>query len=630
MAKPPRKVASTLQRDLNPSGEATQPVVQEPGSFTDVIRRMEKTAQARSEQESQELTERIEATLMRSLDIQASNNKAAKRQNLKDLKSMRDELKVSKGMGDNQKEYELLFDKLIKQSVETSGIATKVVTDLQSNVLGKIPTLAGLIGLAGSSNPMIGMGLKLLSSAGRNLAEARRNANDVRAKNLENLKGEAQATAAKLKQAKKDTLQPANDEKASGVDQGKDRDENGRFVKDSNVTAIKQLDVLIGIYERLGGTKDELEKSVLEQKAAARLAAKERSEAAVDRLQALEAAKEGKSKLIPAANDPDIGKKGGGFLKHVAGEAIGNMLGKWIPLIMGGMGTGLASMAVLLGKGGRLLKLAGKVSGVITLVMAAFDFFDGFTNAAQVLGKENPTFVDKVMSGFISVWKGIAGIADTITGLFGFKTDLAGSVEKGLVTLYNNYMSGFYNAVADFVTNGVKQIVSFGVSSYSEIGKFYDEKKKQVTDLFQAVADFDVGEFLVATKNGFKKKVEDMFTFVKDSIEDLLVTGLGSLVDALPEFARTDSMNDLVKRKNDIQTRKQAEKDPGFAKGYEKTSDDLKDEQAKKDAAGKAGTAAVVQQNNTNVANNTTIGQPKISVGNPDTTGQSGFMSFGP
>lgn len=629
MAKPPRKVASTLQRDLNPSGEAAQPVTQEPGTFTDVIRRMEKTAQAQSAQEAQELTDRVEATLMRSLDIQASNNKAAKRQNLKDLKAIRDELKVNQGMGDHQKDYEALFDKLIKQSVETSGIATKVVTDLQSNVLGKIPTIAGLVSLAGSSNPMIGMGLKLLSSASRNIAEARRNASAERAKRLDNLKGEAQATAEKLRQSKKDTLKPANDEKATGLDQGKERDENGRFVKEGNVTSIKQLDVLIGIYERLGGTKDELEKSVLEQKAATRLAAKERSEAAVDRLQALENAKESKFKLIPAANDAVGDKKGGSFLKHVAGEAIGNMLGKWIPLIVGGMGTGLASLAVLFGKGGKLLKVAGKASGVITLIMAAFDFFDGFTNAAQVLGKENPTFVDKVMSGFISVWKGIAGIADTITGLFGFKTDLAGMVEKGLASLYNNYMSGFYNAVADFVTNGVKQIISFGVSSYSAIGKFYDEKKKQVTDLFQAVSDFDVGEFLVTAKDGFKKKVEDMFTFVKDSIEDLLVSGLGTLVDALPEFARTDSMNDLVKRKNEIQTRKQAERDPGFAKGYEKTADDIKDEKAKKEA-GQGGTAAVVQQNNTSVANNTTIGQSKISVGNPDASGQGGFMSYGP
>jgi hypothetical protein len=261
--------------------------------------------------------------------------------------------------------------------------------------------------------------------------------------------------------------------------------------------------------------------------------------------------------------------------------------------------------------------------------MAAFDFFDGFTNAAQVLGKEDPSFIDKVMSGFIAVWKGIAGIADSITGLFGFDTNLAGMVEKGLASLYNNYMSGFYNAIADFVTNGVKQIIQFGVSSYSAIGEFYDEKKKQVADLFQAVADFDVGDFLNSAKEGFKKKVEEMFTFVKDSIEDLLVTGLGTLVDALPEFARTDSMNALVKRKDEIKTRKQAENDPGFAKGYEKTSEDIKDEKAKKEAAA---TAAVVQQNNTNVNNNssTTIGQPKISVGNPDQTAAQNLMTFGP
>uniref|UniRef100_A0AAU6W531 Tape measure protein n=1 Tax=Pseudomonas phage Cygsa01 TaxID=3138529 RepID=A0AAU6W531_9VIRU len=625
MAKPPRKAASTLQRDNQP---APQPVAQEPGTLTDVIARMQKQTQAQAEVDSKELTERIEATLMRSLDVQASNNKAAKRQNLKDLKAMRDELKMSKGMGDNQKEYEALFDKLIKQSVETSGIATKVATDLQQGILGKIPTIAGLVNLAGSNNPMIGMGLKLLSSASRNIAEAKRNASSERLQRLSNLKAEALATAEKLKRTKQDTMAPAND--GPQVDRGDGRDQNGKFIKEGNATSLKQLDILIGIYERLGGTKEELEKSVAEQKAATRLALQAKAEAAKDRLQALENAKESKSKLIPlAANDDNGGKEKGGLLKHIAGEAIGNMVGRFIPIILGGLAGGLGTIAALFSKGGKFLKVAGKASGVIGLIMAAFDFFDGFSNAASILGKENPSFIDKVMSGFIAVWKGIAGIADTVAGLFGFDTNLAGMVEKGLATLYNNYMSGFYNAMADFITNGIKQIVAFGVSSVGLITEFFDGKKQVFKDLFQAVADFDIGEFMTGVKDGFKKKVEDMFTFVKDSIEDLLVSGIGSLIESLPEFARTDGMNDIVKRKNDIQTRKQAEKDPGFAKGYEKTSEDMKDEKAKKEAAA---TAAVVQQNNTNVSNNssTTIGQPKISVGNPDQTAAQNLMTFGP
>ena len=622
MAKPPRKAASPLRKD---QPEAAPQVTQEPGTFTDVLRRMQKETQAASEAEAQELTERVEAILMRSLEVQASTNKAAKRQNLKELKAMRDELKATQGMGDTQKEYEALFDKLVKQSVETSGIAAKVATDLQSNILGKIPTIAGLVNLAGSNNPMIGMGLKLLSSASRNITEAKRNASAERAKRLDNLKSESLAISEKLKQAKKSGLEPANDPKV-GVDRGDGRDENGKFIKETNSLTLKQLDVLIGIYERLGGAKDELEKSVAEQKVATRLAAKARSEAEVDRLQGLENAKESKSKLIPAANDSALGPdKEGGMLKHIAGEAIGNMVGKYIPLILAGLVPTMVSLGVLLGKGGKLLKLAGKVTGVIAVAMAVFDFFKGFTNAAEILGKADVGIVDKVAAGLINLVSSLIGLVDDVLGFFGVNTDFAGTAKAAMVDFYNQYSGKVISFVTELATN----LTDWVVDTAGSIGKFFDEKTAQVKSLWDAVSNFDVSEFMVSVKEGFKKKVEDMFTFVKDSIEDLLVSGIGSLVDVLPEFARTEGMNEILKRKNDIQTRKQAEKDPGFVKGYEKTADEIKDEKAKREAAATAATAAVLQQNNTSVSNNTTIGQPKISVGNPDQSASQGLMTFG-
>lgn len=623
-AKQPRKPASTLNRDRDQAGNAPQPITPETGGLTDVIRKMEREAKAAREAEADELNDRVEATLMRSIDIQASNNKAAKRQNMKELKAMRDELRMAGKRGEDTKEYEALFDKLIKGSVESTGIATKVVSDLQSNVLGRIPTLDSIIGLAGASNPMIGLGLKILSSASRNMSEAKRAADAERSKRLDNVKSEAEATALKLKQLKQqreDKLKPAND---PGVDRGDGRDSNGKFIKDAQGVSLKQLDVLIGIYERLGGTEEQLKASVQEQRNAARLAAKARSESMVDDLQGLEEKKEKKPLLLPAANDPNGGKKKG-FLANVAGEAIGNVIGRLIPSILGGLTTGLVALGGIFSKGGKLLKVAGKASGILTIVMAVFDFFDGFSKAGEMLGVKDPTFIDRVFMGFVGIWKGLVGIVDSITGMLGFKTDFAGMTEKFLVGVYKDY----YMPVINFIGDTASKMTGWATDAGAAVATFFDEKKKALASMWDAVTEFDVGEFLGSVKEGFKKKVEDMFTFVKDSIEDLLVTGIGSLVDILPEFARTQGMNDLVKRKNDLQTRKEAEKQQTFPAQYDTTAKAIQDDKDRKEAEAKAATAVVQQNNNTNVNNNTTIGQPKISVGNPDQTAGAGHTTFG-
>jgi len=637
--KPPSRQAP--RRPQTQAQAQAAPVIQpEASGLTNVIARLERDAKSQRDAQGKELNERIEATLMRSIDIQAKGNAVAKRQNLKDLKSLRTELKLaSNGSGGTHvKEFEDIFDKLINQSVETSGLVSKLAGDMHGGFLAKLPTLDNLVSLASASNPMIALGLKVVGSAGRMMKEAKAKADAERGARLANVKSEADAISLKLKKLKDEKegkLTPANDSKGGGAD----RDENGKFIKGGQSAQVKQLDVLIKIYERLGGSQAELEKSVEAQKVANRLAAKAQQDAQVAKLQGLENAKESRFKLLPAANDAKVigkgdGGKSGGMIGNILGEAVGNMVGKWVPGFLtkglGGKGFGkiFESFGGIFKTAGKFLKVAGKASGIITIIMTAFDFFDGFSNAASVLGKENPSVIDKVMSGFIGVWKGIAGIADTVAGLFGFDTNLAGMVEKGLATLYNNYMSGFYNAVADFITNGVKQIVSFGVSSVGLISEFFDGKKKMFSDLFQAVSDFDVGEFMTDVKLGFKKKVEDMFSFVKDSIQDLLVNGIGSLVEMLPEFARTDAMNNIIKQKTDLQIKKDQ---ANFPKTYEKTADNIKEEKAKKEEEkAKSAAGAVVQQNNnTNVSNNTSVSAPKISTTNPDQGTTGGMFTFG-
>lgn len=599
------------------------PGVDQVAKLTNVIARLERDTAAQVEAQGKELGERIEAALLRSLDIQESNDKVARRQNMKDIKALRSELKMARKSGvegDNFGEFEVLLDKFVKQSVETTGLANKVVHDLQSDLSSRMPTLDGLLRLAGASNPMIGMGLKLIGTASRNIKEARRSAQAERTKRLQNLKTEAEANAAKLKdlKAKKESMEPANDPQ---VDRGDGRDENGRFLKS---TSIKQLDVLIKIYERLGGTQEELQKSVEAQRSTARLAAKSRSESEVDKLRLL--GEEKPKPKLEAANDPKIGdKKTNAMLEAIAGEAIGNMVARWLPAIGVGMAGALGGIAKVFTSGTKLLKVAGKASVILTAVLAVFDFADGFQNAGDMLGKKGVNLTDKVAAGLISVVSGITGIIDDVAGLVGIDTDLGGKTKAVLVDFYN----GFITNLIDSTKSAVGDMLTFGSEAKASTLKFIDEKTQAMANAWTAVSEFDLGEWLGEVKNKMKKKVEDMFDFVRTSIEELLISGVASMIEVLPEFARTSGMNEIVERKNALVTRKQAEKDAGFAKSYERTNESIKDEKERREAEkANAATANVVQQNSTKVSNHTTIGQPKINVANPDRSSSGGLAVF--
>lgn len=131
-----------------------------------------------------------------------------------------------------------------------------------------------------------------------------------------------------------------------------------------------------------------------------------------------------------------------------------------------------------LGKG--FLKLAKGIpliGELIMVVTAIWDFFDGFINAGEVLGKKSGEVVtlwDRVSAGIGSLVGGLVGIVDSILGLFGIETDIGGFVKDkiakglaaipdGISSLIDSFMETANGVVSAFCNSFLDGMKALGV-----------------------------------------------------------------------------------------------------------------------------------------------------------------------
>lgn len=137
-----------------------------------------------------------------------------------------------------------------------------------------------------------------------------------------------------------------------------------------------------------------------------------------------------------------------------------------------------------------------KVVPFLGAIVAFFDAFDGWTDAAGILGKaeEAVTIWDRVSAAVGSFIGGIVGIADSLLGLLGFDTDMGGFVKEKVATFLAEIPGAitksldFLDTIMTFVMNlgpmlrkwAGEQIKSI-VSKVPFIGDmvFPDEKKEK-------------------------------------------------------------------------------------------------------------------------------------------------------
>lgn len=97
------------------------------------------------------------------------------------------------------------------------------------------------------------------------------------------------------------------------------------------------------------------------------------------------------------------------------------------------------------------------------VIVAFFDAFDGWTNAAGILGKaeEAVTVWDRVSAAIGSFIGGIVGIADSLLGLLGFDTDIGGFVKEKVATFLAD-IPGAITKSLDFLDTIMTFVLNLG------------------------------------------------------------------------------------------------------------------------------------------------------------------------
>lgn len=225
-----------------------------------------------------------------------------------------------------------------------------------------------------------------------------------------------------------------------------------------------------------------------------------------DRLRALENENKGGNYAVAGF---DRASKGGEDEKQ--GD---NFVSSFLGNLLGGKGKGAAgALMKLLKGGGKAIPVVGQV---IAVAMAAFDFFDGFSNAADILGKEEVNLRDKISAGVGSLVGGIVGIADSLLGLFGVETDMGGYVKeklsKGLSYVLNSFdgmFDGAVDAAVELKDDIIDGMDNFASSLRDQILTWATEIPKAVMDMLPGLDTLKSG--WEKTKNffGVEEKKED-------------------------------------------------------------------------------------------------------------------------
>lgn len=141
--------------------------------------------------------------------------------------------------------------------------------------------------------------------------------------------------------------------------------------------------------------------------------------------------------------------------------------------------------------------------------------FDGWYDAADKLGKESATTSDKIASAIGGFYGGVWGIADKITGLFGFKTDIGGWVDEAVT---KNLAAGF-----DFVKGLTADIKSI----FTETKEYLTTKTTELIATGKAIID----DFTAVIMSGYNK-LTGLFDFNIDdlpSMEELVTKAVENI-----------------------------------------------------------------------------------------------------
>jgi len=264
------------------------------------------------------------------------------------------------------------------------------------------------------------------------------------------------------------------------------------------------------------------------------------------------------------AKIPGIGKMFGAGAEAAEVAKAGGVMAK-----LGGIGEWLSGLTNVFSKIPGVSKLVGlskgalgKLAWPITVALAAFDFYKGWGNAGEILGKaeDKLTKMDRVGAGMGSILGGLVSILDAVTGLFGIKTDMGGFVKKWTAKLYATVYGAMFTPVIEsfektgeafaklFGFRSLQSAVDFAQFKFDKGSKFLKEKASGLvtfgtTFLNKAIAMHkDAITSIVDGIKGFVTKTADFVFDVSKGVADTIKTNFVAIGDSVAQYLGFDSM----------------------------------------------------------------------------------------
>lgn len=317
----------------------------------------------------------------------------------------------------------------------------------------------------------------------------------------------------------------------------------------------------------------------------------ERSKADIEEMQLREKESESNANQITAGNVSALTEES---QANALDEKLGAMLtGLWagIGAAAGGFIATLLSpfkkLFSLLGAGAKMLAPLLRGAGFLSAIMAVFDFVDGFSNAADILGKseDQVTVFDKIRVGASHIVAGFITMIDNVLDYVGLgflddsttQSDITKKIFEGgdaiidyLLTPFNfvkkylednGGMSGILDkirlsdtmeSVLNFILTPAKYINEI-LESYDSgtlmttIKKYFFDTLGTITGVLKtplnaintAVAEYDVLGKYEQVKKYVSDSVDTAITFIKSPFIEIL--------DYIDNFSVTDKVNEVIK-----------------------------------------------------------------------------------
>jgi len=492
----------------------------------------------RKETDTDKVTQQLEAILMESINVQNSDSKNFQVRALKELKQLRSDMitgQINAGAKSNQ--YVGVYSHVIDQLEEMTASTIETNSGLMDGVgsiTNSMPSTDSLVAALMTANPIVGYGVKIMHDLTKSRREAKRHKRDEQKRRLSALKGQEEYIKSQL--TMQDDQQDVIDGQLDGKGEKGFGDIHSKLLVEIR-DEIKRLELALKegddvIDSHLESVDDHLGDQI-DQAADLDYAARRES-----KLSRLEEPKDDAIPIIENLTTNAQSEKKDGIM-----GMLGGAMGVFRLIAAGFMGfaTTLGALFSLGAGGGLLAKMLSPIKSLVGFVfsigkmalsigsklllpaavlLAIFDFFNGFFNADEILGKHDSelSLGDRILVGIANVIARFVKIIDGVLEFFNIDlfdtTDLTKRIYEFFTAIPEMVTSMFDSLMVvvkgafDLFVKSLNYVMSLPMKAFNWYFKTVTDAVMFVVDSVRSIIDKVIGTF-TSVYEGIQSKLAE-------------------------------------------------------------------------------------------------------------------------